>query len=149
MITASSVTGVVDLSSRDDIERMVRNFYRQAAMDELLGPVFAAADVDWPSHIATLTDFWAWQLFGARGYEGNPLRAHEPVHACTPFAPAHYQRWLELFCDTVDADFGGPVADKAKLRGSKMADALRRLLAGASERGGAPTELTWTAPTRQ
>ncbi len=37
--------------------------------------------MDWPSHIETLTDFWAWQLLGERGYETNPLRAHEPVHA--------------------------------------------------------------------
>ena len=26
----------------DDIERLVRNFYRDAAMDDVLGPVFVA-----------------------------------------------------------------------------------------------------------
>ena len=30
-----------DIVDRDDIERLVRNFYRDAAMDDLLGPVFA------------------------------------------------------------------------------------------------------------
>ena len=54
--------------------------------DDMLGPVFEAADVDWTVHIAKLIDFWAWQLLGDPGYEGNPLRAHEPVHARTPFA---------------------------------------------------------------
>ena len=43
-----------DLVDRVDIDRLVRDFYRDAAMDDLLGPVFEAADVDWNVHIATL-----------------------------------------------------------------------------------------------
>lgn len=126
-----------DLHDRDDIERLVVAFYRYAAMDELLGPVFEAAEVDWPDHIDTLTDFWAWQLVGERGYEGNPLRAHEPVHARTPFSDAHYDRWLDLFVSTIDEYFVGPTAEMAKVRAAKMAHAMRRLLAG---QPGAPTE---------
>lgn len=130
--------------TRDDIEQMVRDFYRHAAMDDLLGPVFEAADVDWPGHIARLTDFWAWQLLGTRGYEGNPLRSHEPVHARTPLTPAHYERWIELFCDTVDSRFDAPFADLAKVRGRKMAAAMERLIGGRSGDGGQATEARWT-----
>ena len=97
-----------DIADRDDIEVLVRNFYRDAAMDDLLGPVFEAARVNWNAHIATLIDFWAWQLLGEPGYDGHPLRAHEPVHARTPFAHSFYERWVELFCGTVDASFRGP-----------------------------------------
>ena len=32
-----------DLADRADVESLVRDFYRQAAMDDLLGPVFEAA----------------------------------------------------------------------------------------------------------
>ena len=129
---------MADIETRADVERLVRDFYRAAAMDDLLGPVFAAAHVDWPHHIATLTDFWAWQLFGERGYAGNPLRAHEPVHARTPFTPAHYDRWLSLFVETVDERFAGPVAELAQDRARKMARALQRLLDGRSAPGGTP-----------
>lgn len=129
-----------DLASRDDVERLVRDFYRDAAMDDVLGPVFAAARVDWPHHIATLTDFWCWQLFGERGHTGNPLRAHEPVHARTPFAAAHYERWLSLFEETVDASFAGPVAEQAKYRARRMARALARLLGGESDAADVPIE---------
>jgi hemoglobin len=101
-------------------------------MDDRLGPVFAAAGVDWPSHIDRLTDFWSWQLLGERDYAGNPLRAHQPVHVATPFTEAHFERWLELFTGTVDDHFRGPTADLAKARATKMATALRRLLAGGS-----------------
>ena len=76
-------------------------------MDDVLGPVFAATEMNWNTHIETLVDFWSWQLFGERGYDGNPLRAHEPVHARTPFTAEHYDRWLELFEDTVDNLFAG------------------------------------------
>ena len=117
-----------DLETRGDVEHLVRDFYRQAAMDDLLGPIFAATITDWNHHIDTLTDFWVWQLFGVPGYAGNPLLAHRPVHAAMPFGDAHYRRWLELFTETVDLDFAGPVAEAAKQRATKMANALRRLL---------------------
>ena len=36
-------------------------------MDDLLGPIFDAAHVDWPGHIETVTAFWMEQLFGTQG----------------------------------------------------------------------------------
>jgi hemoglobin len=130
-----------DLDNRVAIRMLVRDFYRAAAMDDLLGPVFATARVDWPSHIDTLTDFWAWQLLGERGYEGNPLRAHEPVHRATPFTAAHYDRWLDLFESEVDEHYAGPYAALAKTRARRMARALRRLLEGADAPGDVPIEV--------
>ncbi|MGH8979059.1 MAG: group III truncated hemoglobin [Acidimicrobiia bacterium] len=120
-----------DLDNRDRITQFVRDFYRQVAMDDLLGPVFARAHVDWAAHIPKLVDFWSWQLLGEPRYERNPLRAHEPVHARDPFGPELYERWLELFDGTVDDGYCGPIADLAKDRARRMAQALQRLLAGA------------------
>jgi hemoglobin len=129
-LTDDELAGRGDIATTTDVELLVRSFYRYAAMDELLGPIFRAADVNWDSHIATLTDFWSWQLLGRRGYAGQPLRAHEPVHARTPFADVHYERWLDLFVDTVDEHFVGTKAELAKHRATKMATALRTLLTG-------------------
>jgi hemoglobin len=119
-----------DITTRNDIDLLVRSFYRYAAMDDLLGPIFEAAQVDWPSHIDTLIAFWEWQLLGRPGYEGNPLRAHEPVHAATPFDDEHFERWLELFSATIDEHFVGQTAEAATVRAQKMASAMRRLLRG-------------------
>ena len=136
-----------DIVDRDDVERLVVAFYRDAAMDDLLGPIFHAAHVDWSVHIPKLVEFWSWQLFGERGYEGrNPLRAHEPSHARTPFRPEHYERWLELFIETVDAHFEGPTADAAKARAVRMAKALRRLLEGNASPGDEDVAVTFTTP---
>ena len=85
-----------ELATRSDVELLVRSFHRDAAMDELLGPIFSAAHVNWDAHIATLTDFGVSQVLGERGYVVHPLRAHEPVHArtplCSPSPPAQSLR---------------------------------------------------------
>jgi hemoglobin len=135
-----------DISDRQDIRELVVAFYRDAATDDLLGPIFHAARVDWSAHIPNLIDFWAWQLLGERDYEGNPLRAHEPSHARTSFRAAHYQRWLELFESTVDDHFAGLVAETAKARARRMARALQRLLEGATAPADAPIEVPMPRP---
>jgi hemoglobin len=140
--------GRPDISTREDIRQLVVDFYRDVAMDDQLGPIFAAAQVDWSVHIPKLVDFWAWQLLGQPGYERNPLRAHESVHARTPFVEIHYQRWLGLFESTVDGLFTGPTADAAKQRARRMAKALRRLLDGEAASGDKPTEVLWAVSDR-
>lgn len=127
-----------DLATREDLEVLVRDFYRRVAMDDVLGPVFEGAGVDWSVHLPKLVDFWEWQLLGGRSYRGNPLRAHAPVHRMQPFTDAHYERWLELFDDTVDLGFAGPTAELAKQRARRMANALQRLLDGRSAAGDEP-----------
>lgn len=138
-LTDDDLASRSELRTRDDVELLVRSFYRYAAMDEILGPVFSAARVNWAVHVDTLIDFWSWQLLGERGYAGNPLRAHEPVHAHTPFTDAHYERWLGLFVSTVDENFVGSTAELAKGRATKMAAAMRRLLSG--EHGSASAQV--------
>lgn len=121
-----------DISSREDIAIFVTDFYRDVAMDDLLGPIFDAEHVHWAQHVDKLTDFWAWQLIGERGYEGNPLLAHVPIDAKHPFSDAHFARWLEMFTTTIDLHYVGPTAQTAKQRAAKMASAMQRLLHGRS-----------------
>jgi hemoglobin len=123
-----SATARTDLADREDVEDLVRAFYRDVATDDVLGPIFARAEVDWPAHIGTLTDFWCGQLFGQRGYEGNPLRAHQPLHRDQPLTAGHFDHWVDLFSATIDERFAGPTADLAKARAKSIAATLRRLL---------------------
>jgi hemoglobin len=141
--TLSATRARPDITSRDDVQQFVVDFYRDVAMDDVLGPIFAAAHVDWSVHIPKLVDFWAWQLLGEPGYERNPLRAHEPVHARTPFGDVHYRRWLDLFESTVDGQFAGPTAEVAKGRARRMAKAMRRLLDGQAAAGDTPVGIGW------
>jgi hemoglobin len=135
-----------DLCGVDEVDELVRAFYRLAAVDELLGPIFETANVDWAGHIPKLVEFWSWQLFGIRGYEGHPLRAHQPLQVATPFREEHYRRWLELFEETLDDRFTGPVTELARERARKMAAAMRRLLDGQHDSGAVPVGVTVVAP---
>ena len=41
------------------IERLVRAFYDRVKVDDLLGPIFAAAISDWEPHLQRMFAFWA------------------------------------------------------------------------------------------
>lgn len=73
-----------DVRDCDDVEQLVRSFYRRAATDDVLGPVFESAGVDWSVHIPKLVAFWSWQLFGVRGYEGTRSERTRPYRRPLP-----------------------------------------------------------------
>ena len=93
---------------------MVRRFYADVSMDDLLGPMFNdVARVDWGEHLPKLTAFWCRALLGMPGYGGNPFRAHALVHDRRPFTPAHFERWLTLFHETLELGWTGPNTRRA------------------------------------
>lgn len=103
-----------DLDTPDEIGEMVRRFYQGVAQDDLLGPIFNdVAQVDWNEHLPKLTAFWCRALLGIPGYAGNPFQAHARVNDEAPFRPEHFERWLDLFTDTVASGWVGPNVDRA------------------------------------
>lgn len=113
-----------DLDDPARIHDMVRTFYQAVAQDDLLGPVFNdVAGVHWGDHIEKLTAFWSRILLGIPGFEGNALSAHRRTDAVAPFTPAHFRRWLDLFSETVDLGWAGPLADHAKEFAGRVAAA--------------------------
>ena len=104
------------IESVDDIEMLVRLFYRAVVPDAVLGPTFHAMQVDWSAHIPKIVDYWADRLLGHRDYDGDPVAAHQPVLDRFPFGAAEVNRWLELWDETVDEYFVGRVAERAKER---------------------------------
>ena len=118
-----------DITSPDDVRLLVRRFYQAAIPDPRLGPVFHAAGIDWGVHVPILFQFWEQQLLGPSGYEGNVVRAHAEAWARAPFGPAELARWVELFEETVDEYFAGPVAERAKRRAREVARAIAPAIA--------------------
>lgn len=115
-----------DITSREDIERVVDAFYALVQADDRLAPIFNdVAKVDWDAHLPRMYDFWEAVLFGAAGFKGNPLAAHRALARRTPLTAEAFDRWLALFHSTVDRLFAGPVADEAKLRASRVAGVLQ------------------------
>lgn len=113
-----------DLDSPEEITEMVRRFYADVAMDDLLGPMFNdVARVDWSEHLPKLTAFWCRALLDLPGYGGNPFRAHAQVHDRRAFTSAHFERWLSLFHETLDLGWIGPNAERAH----QLADNVARV----------------------
>jgi hemoglobin len=119
---AVRTTPVRDLDGPVAVSEMVLRFYRLVAMDDLLGPMFNdVAKVDWGEHLQKLTAFWCRALFSMPGYEGNPYRAHQLVHAQRSFTSAHFERWLDIFNETIDEGWAGPKAEQAKALAARVA----------------------------
>nr|HAD53171.1 globin [Algoriphagus sp.] len=46
------------ISSRKEVDFLVRRFYDQVRKHEVLGPVFNHVVQDWEHHLVHLSDFW-------------------------------------------------------------------------------------------
>jgi hemoglobin len=120
-----------DVEDPDDVAELVKRFYRDVAQDDLLGPLFTdVARVDWSAHLPKLTAFWCRALFGVPGYEGNPFKAHLDVHERSVFTLAHFERWLDLFEETIDLAWAGPNAERMKDLANRVALVHGRQLTG-------------------
>jgi len=118
-----------DLDSRAHIHDLVVRFYREIVFDDLLAPVFIeVAEVDWSDHIPKLIDFWCRVLLGEPGYNGFVLTAHQQVHDVAAFSPGLFDRWYQLFVESVDDGWRGPMAEQAKDHAARIAQTLARRL---------------------
>lgn len=113
-------------------EAMVRSvvdaFYRAARMDDIVGPIFnrVIPDEDWPAHLDKIERFWSAMLLGTGGYEGRPMSKHVAI---PDLADEHFERWLELFKETVEAICPLEVAALFVDRAERVAHSLRLGLA--------------------
>ncbi len=119
-----------DIETREDLELLLAEFYKIAPLDGEIGHHFD--DVDLVSHLPVIVDFWEKVLFGKAVYFGNPLAVHKRLHAKSLLTLAHFQRWVEIFSETIDKFFVGEMADAAKLRAKMIAHSLNQNLNSAN-----------------
>jgi hemoglobin len=108
-----------DISSRDDIELLIRRFYDKVQKDDLLSSFFK--DVNWTTHLPVMYDFWETVLFFTGNYSGNPMQAHKALNQRMPMKPEHFTRWLTLFTETIQEMFEGEKAGLAHTRAKAIA----------------------------
>jgi hemoglobin len=115
----------VDITTRDDCERLVRAFYERALNDPIIGFLFTdVAKLDLEAHIPQITSFWETVLLGAQSYRGGAFRPHAELHMKAPLRRAHFDRWLTLWHETVDELFEGETAELAKAHAVRVARAF-------------------------
>src|SRR5215212_11954888 len=122
-----------DITSREDIDALMRRFYGKAMTDPVIGPLFTdVARLDLAHHLPVIGDFWESTLFGSGVYSRhrrNPLLVHAELDRQARLEPHHFQRWLALFTESVDAAFAGVRAEYAKQRGHAIARRMQEFLA--------------------
>lgn len=107
-----------DILTLEDIRLLVDTFYGKVREDELIGSIFNERIQDrWPQHLAKMYTFWQTVLLGEHTYFGSPF----PPHAQLPVEKIHFERWLNLFLQTLDELFTGEIAKEAIWRANKMA----------------------------
>ena len=113
-----------ELAGIEDIRIFVDAFYNKVKEDDLIGPIFNGVIKDWQPHLEKMYKFWNAALFGVAGFKGNPFARHAPL----PISGPHFERWMDLFKETIDEQFEGQMANQVKDKAAIMATMfLKRL----------------------
>lgn len=113
-----------DIQNEEDIKLLVDDFYDKVLKDEMLKPIFVdIAQLDVAHHLPKMYKFWNSILLGIPGYSGQPFPAH--LKFVEHLSPAHFERWLSLFGETVDAHFKGLNAELAKQKARNIANVFQ------------------------
>lgn len=109
--------------TRDNVKKLVCQFYGRVREDDLLGPVFLKAlGDDWSSHLDRLSEFWSTIMLGTRSFHGNVYATHMRLNG---IEPAHFRRWLDLFEQTANALFKQELADQFIVMARRVASSLQ------------------------
>lgn len=111
-----------DLQNREDLLMLLKAFYEKAFEDEKIGFFFTqVVPLNLETHIPVIADFWDSVVFGTRGYSRNVMEVHQHISSLSQIRKEHLDRWVELFCDTVDHFFEGKNATVIQQRAKSIA----------------------------
>ncbi|MCE2712708.1 MAG: group III truncated hemoglobin [Cryomorphaceae bacterium] len=104
-----------DITTIQDLEFLIRKFYDKLLVDEQIGHFFIKLNLE--EHIPKVASFWAFIALDSPGYKGNMMEAHAKLELKT----ADFERWLNLFHQTIHEYFTGETADFIVQRSSLIA----------------------------
>lgn len=118
-----------DLDSKERIAQFVDAFYANMLQDELLGPVFVeVAEVDLSIHLPLIKSYWQKLLLGDSSYRRHTMNIHRALNTKRTLRSQDFERWLTLFTTSVDQQFSGPYAERAKRLANNIAANMMRAI---------------------
>jgi len=125
--------GKKQLETRQDVELLINSFYTKVQADDTIGYIFNdIAKVDWPHHLPIMYAFWESVLFQRPGYAGNPMQVHARLNELVPLKKEHFDRWKELFLETIGEHFEGEKAELARQRAVSIATMIQLKISGST-----------------
>jgi hemoglobin len=122
-----------DIISKDDIAFLIDKFYKNVAKEASMVHFFE--NVDWSKHLPKMIGFWEFILFSTpNAYTGSLMEPHFKLHERLPFAKKDFEKWLEIFNQTVDENFEGKLADEAKNAAFGIAATMRYKIVGSDKK---------------
>jgi hemoglobin len=95
----------------------------------VIGFIFTeVVELSWEKHIPVMYSFWYSILFGKTTYNGNPMFKHIELNKKTELTKEHFERWIELWNETVKENFEGEKADEAVQRAQNIASIMQSKL---------------------
>ena len=120
-----------DISDRIDIEKLIVQFYEKEKPDPVIGFIFNdVVDMDWQHHIPVIVDFWETILLDNPVYQKNAMEVHYGLNKKIRLQKIHFDTWLSLFTQTVDALYEGKIATLAKTRAQSIAAVMQFKMEG-------------------
>lgn len=104
-----------DIETYEDVLQLITKFYDRLLVDEQISHFFTELDLD--KHIPHVADFWAFILIDRAGYANNMMTAHAKL----ALKATDFERWLELFHETINELFEGVKANLAIERSKLIA----------------------------
>jgi len=127
---------VKEITSRNDVELLVKKFYEKALKDEKIGFIFTEiAQLNFEEHLPIICDFWESVLLDNITYKGNPILKHIALHKKINLKKEHFERWLMLWEKSVLSNFFGKTADEAIKKANMMANLMRYKIEKSEETG--------------
>jgi|SRR5665647_1091081 len=115
-----------DISSRNDIEKLIIHFYEKVKPDPAIGFIFnKVVHMDWEHHIPVIVDFWETILLDNPVYKKNAMEMHYDLNNKIPLQKIHFETWLSLFAAAVDELYEGKIATLAKTRAKSIAAVMQ------------------------
>lgn len=111
-----------DITKREDVEFLVKEFYDRIVQDHLIGFFFTdVAKIDLAKHLPKMYNFWESILLGNPVYDGQPMAKHFPINEVAAMEEKHFNRWLQVWEKTVHDNFEGENAENAIARALNIA----------------------------
>lgn len=115
-----------DLDSSEQIAQFLQKFYAKLLNDPVLAPIFLdVADIDIRVHLEHIQAYWEKLLLGADNYQRHTMNIHRTLHEKQTLTEEEFDRWLGFYVQTVDENFSGLQAEKAKKIATNIATNMK------------------------